>query len=228
MCGRFAQYADPDLYAQQFDLGCVCAATPRYNLAPTQDLLAVRRGTDGIRELIPLRWGLVPAWSEGPDPRYSMINARAETLADKPAYRSAFRHRRCLIPSEGFYEWRTTPTGKQPYLIRRGDVPFSPTFAMAGIWETWQGPTGPLHSCAIVVTDANPEIATVHDRMPVIIEPSDYSAWLDPHPRDLAALTKLLRPAAGPWALSPVSIRVNNPRNDDSGLIQPAPGVAAP
>ncbi len=99
---------------------------------------------------------------------------------------------------------------------------------MAGIWETWQGPTGPLHSCAIVVTNANPEIAIVHDRIPVIIEPSDYSAWLDPRPRDLAALTKLLRPVAGPWALSPVSRRVNNPRNDDSGLIQPAPGVAAP
>lgn len=227
MCGRFAQYADPDLYAEHFALGRVCATTPHYNLAPTQEVLAVRQGSDGIREMIPLRWGLVPAWSKGPDPRYSMINARAETIASKPAYRSAFRQRRCLIPSEGFYEWRTTPSGKQPYLIRRGDSPLAPTFAMAGLWETWQGPTGPLPTCTIIVTDANPEIAVVHDRMPAVIEPPDYAAWLDPSSTDLGTLTKLLRPAAGHWTLCSVSRRVNSPHNDDSELIQPEPGLAA-
>jgi putative SOS response-associated peptidase YedK len=228
MCGRFTQYSDPDLYAEQFDLGRVCAATPHYNLAPSQDVLAVRQGGDGIRELIHLRWGLVPAWSKGLDPRYSMINARAETVSSKPAYRSAFRHRRCLIPTEGFYEWSTTPTGKQPYLIRRGDSPLPPTFAMAGLWETWQGPTGPLHTCAIIVTDANPEIAAVHDRMPAIIEPEDYANWLNPHSMDLGTLNKLLRPAAGTWTVRPVSRRVNSPRNDDSELLRPEPGSAAP
>jgi putative SOS response-associated peptidase YedK len=225
MCGRFVQYADPDLYAEQFDLGRVCATAPHYNVAPTQDLLVVRQCGDGIRELIQLRWGLVPAWSNGPDPRYSMINARAETVSSKPAYPSAFRHRRCLIPSEGFYEWSTNPTGKQPYLVRRGDSPLPPTYAMAGLWETWQGPTGPLHTCAIIVVDANPEIAAVHDRMPAIIEPTDYVNWLDSRATDLGTLTKLLRPAAGPWTLRQVSCRVNSTRNDNAELNTAGAGV---
>jgi putative SOS response-associated peptidase YedK len=227
MCGRFAQYSDPDSYAEQFALGRVCEAAPHYNLAPSQDVLAVRRAADGVRELVSLRWGLVPAWSKGPDSRFSMINARAETVAERPAYRGAFRHRRCLIPSEGFYEWRATPTGKQPYLIHRGDMPDPPIFAMAGLWETWQGPAGPLHSCTIIVTDANPQIAVVHDRMPVIIEPPDYAAWLHPDNRDSQALAALLRPASGPWDLYPVSRRVNSPRNDDPGLILPEPPPAS-
>jgi putative SOS response-associated peptidase YedK len=227
MCGRFAQYSDPASYAEEFALGRVCDAVPRYNLAPTQDVLAVRQAADGVRELVALRWGLVPAWSQGPDSRFSMINARAETVAQKPAYRSAFRHRRCLIPSEGFYEWRATPTGKQPYLIRRGDTRGRPMFAMAGLWETWQGPAGPLDSCTIIVTDANPQIAVVHDRMPAIIEPPDYTAWLDPNAYDDQALAALLRPASGPWHLCPVSRRVNSPRNDDPGLILPEPPLAS-
>jgi putative SOS response-associated peptidase YedK len=106
MCGRFIQYSDPDLYVEEFDLGRVCDASPRYTLAPSQSVLAVRLAPDGVRELIPLRWGLIPAWSKGPDSPYSMIDARAETVADKPAYRNAFRSRRCLIPSEGFYQWQ--------------------------------------------------------------------------------------------------------------------------
>jgi putative SOS response-associated peptidase YedK len=219
MCGRFVQYSDPGLYAETFDLGRLCAASPRYNVAPSQDILAVRQASDGARELIPLRWGLVPAWSKGPDRRYSMINARAETVADKPAYRHAFRHRRCLIPSEGFYEWRISPTGKQPCLIRRAD---GAPFAMAGLWETWLGGEHPLQTCTIIVSDANTLIAPVHDRMPVIIKPADYRAWLDPHHSDRAALTALLRPAdpAG-WVLCPVSPGVNNPRNEGPDLIRP-------
>jgi putative SOS response-associated peptidase YedK len=219
MCGRFVQYSDPDLYAETFDLGRVCAASPRYNVAPSQDVLAVRLASDGVRELIPLRWGLVPAWSKGPDTRYSMINARAETVADKPAYRHAFRQRRCLIPSEGFYEWRVTPTGKQPCLIRRADgVPF----AIAGLWETWQGGVSALQTCTIVVSGANTLVAPVHDRMPVIIQPYDYATWLDPHNSDRTVLTALLRPAdpAG-WVLYPVSQRVNSPRTEGPDLMQP-------
>jgi len=221
MCGRFVQYSDPGLYAETFELGRLCAASPRYNVAPSQDILAVRQASDGVRELIPLRWGLLPAWSKGPDRRYSMINARAETVAVKPAYPHAFRQRRCLIPSEGFYEWRVTPTGKQPCLIRRAD---SAPFAMAGLWETWQKGGTALQTCTIIVGDANTLIAPVHDRMPVIIKPADYRAWLDPYQSDRPALTALLHPAdpAG-WVLCPVSPGVNNPRNDGPDLIRPDP-----
>jgi len=224
MCGRFVQYSDPDLYGEVFDLGRTCAAAPRYNLAPSQQVLAVRLGADGVRELVPLRWGLVPAWSKGPDSRYSMINARAETVADKPAYRHAFRRRRCLIPSEGFYEWRAGPTGKQPCLIRRRD---SAPFAMAGLWESWQGDGGELQTCTILVTAANDLIAQIHDRMPVVLDQSDFPAWLDPNHPDPTALTALLRPAdpAG-WVIEPVSRRVNSPRNEGPDLIRPDPGPA--
>jgi putative SOS response-associated peptidase YedK len=217
MCGRFVQYSDPDRYAAAFELGRVCAATPRYNLAPSQDILAVRLAPDRIRELTPLRWGLVPAWSKGPDPRYGMINARAETVADKPAYRNAFRHRRCLVPSEGFYEWRATPSGQRPCLVHRDD---GAPFAMAGLWEIWQGASSGLQTCTIIVTVANSAVAPLHDRMPVIIDPADYALWLDRSSQDRAALTALLRPAdpAG-WAIHPVSQRVNNAGNEGPELI---------
>jgi putative SOS response-associated peptidase YedK len=219
MCGRFVQYSDPDLYAEQFDLGRICPAAPRYNLAPSQAVLAVRQAEDGVRDLTPLRWGLIPAWSKGPNSRYSMINARAETVADKPAYRAAFRQRRCLIPSEGFYEWRQTPGGKQPCLIRRTD---GAPFAMAGLWELWQGEGARIETCTIIVTDANTAVAPIHDRMPVIIQPADYGAWLNPHHGDRTALTALLRPAhPADWLVSPVSRRVNNPRNEGPDLILP-------
>ena len=119
MCGRFVQSSDPEIYASQFDLDTLCEATPRYNVAPTQPVLAIRQSDEGKRALVRLRWGLVPAWSKGPDSRYSMINARAETVKSKPAYRNAFKHRRCLIPTEGFYEWKAGKDGKTPFLIRR-------------------------------------------------------------------------------------------------------------
>lgn len=221
MCGRFVQYSDPDLYTEAFDLGRVCAASPRYNIAPSQDIMVVRQAPDGVRELTPLRWGLVPAWSKGPDTRYSMINARAETVADKPAYRNAFRQRRCLVPSEGFYEWRVTRTGKQPWLIRRID---GAPFAMAGLWETWQGGGDALQTCTIIVTTANAVIAPIHDRMPVIIQPADYQTWLDPDNDDRTTLTAVLQ-TANPidWVLAPVSRRVNSPRNEGPDLLQPDP-----
>jgi putative SOS response-associated peptidase YedK len=220
MCGRFVQYSDPEIYASRYALDRVCEAAPRYNLAPTQPVLAVRVGGDDCRELVPLRWGLIPGWSKGPDSRYSMINARAESVAEKPAYRNAFRQHRCLIPAEGFYEWRTTPSGKQPYLIRRRD---GQPFAMAGLWERWQrGDEAAIESCTIVVTDANAVIRPIHDRMPAVLSPEGFTAWLDPDNRDTAALAALLRPApASDWTLFPVSRRVNSPRNDDAELLAP-------
>jgi len=218
MCGRFVEYSDPGLYARHFELDALCETRPRYNLAPTQPVLAIRETDAGKRELIPLRWGLVPAWSRGPDSRYSMINARAETVKSKPAYRNAFKHRRCLIPAEGFYEWKTEPGGKTPFLIHRQD---RAPFAMAGLWERWHGDDGPgIESCTILVTDANALVRTIHDRMPVILAREDYGAWLDPANQDADGLLDLLKPTPpDQWALHPVSRQVNSPRNDGPQLL---------
>ena len=221
MCGRFVQYSDPEVYASHFQAELSCEGPgPRYNLAPTQPVLAVRQTQDGRRELVPLRWGLVPAWSKGPDSRFQMINARAETVDTKPAYRNAFKHRRCLIPTEGFYEWKAEEHGKTPYLIRRSD---GAPFGMAGLWETWRDPDGaPLESCTVIVTDANDLVRTLHDRMPVILAPEDYAAWLDPGNQDATGLLRMLRPAEpAAWELRQVSRKVNSPRNDSPDLLEP-------
>lgn len=216
MCGRFMQARNSRDYAAMLGATCALEADPRYNLAPSQKALVGRVGAAGGRELVALRWGLIPAWSKGPDARFSMINARAETVADKPAFRQAYRHRRCLVPADGFFEWRAERGGKQPYLIRRRDgLPF----AMAGLWESWRDSAGDLvESFTILVTDANAAIAPVHDRMPVVLEAVDYATWLDPQAPNPA---HLLRTApAEPWELVPVSRRINSPSQDDAGLIE--------
>jgi putative SOS response-associated peptidase YedK len=237
MCGRFVQYSHPEIYAASFDLdlgqetaqGVADRPRPRYNLAPTQEALVIRAREDGTRHLDPMRWGLIPSWSKGSDNRYQMINARAETLAQKPAYRTAFRERRCVVPAEGFYEWREEPRAggryKQPYLIRRAD---RRPFAMAGLWDLWREPVQPegerteIRSFTIVVTDANPAIRSLHDRMPVILPPEQLATWLDPEEQEPVRLHTLLActPSEG-WTLEPVSSRVNSPRNDDVALIEP-------
>jgi putative SOS response-associated peptidase YedK len=221
MCGRFVQYSNPEVYARHFQAELACEGPgPRYNLAPTQSVLAVRQTQDGRRELVPLRWGLVPAWSKGPDSRFQMINARAETVDTKPAYRNAFKHRRCLIPTEGFYEWKAEEHGKAPYLIRRSD---GEPFAMTGLWETWKGPDGAsLESCTVIVTDANALVRALHDRMPVVLAPEDYAAWLDPGNQDTTGLLSMLRPAEpAAWELRQVSRKVNSPKNDSPDLLEP-------
>ncbi|KAA6184255.1 SOS response-associated peptidase [Thiohalocapsa marina] len=227
MCGRFVQSSDQEVLEEHFGLDQLSAVSPRYNVAPTQPVLAIRAEQTDVdrRELVQLRWGLVPAWSKGPDHRYSMINARAESVADKPAYRNAFRQRRCLIPADGFYEWQTGADGKQPFLIRRAD---GAPFAMAGLWEHWQGEhwQGPegrvIDSCTILVTDANALLAPIHDRMPVILDPADYALWLDPGMQDRQRLQALLQPVdpAG-WIAYPVSRAVNRATNDDPRLLDP-------
>ena len=226
MCGRFAQVADPETLAAHFEVETTAVdAQPRYNVAPTQPILAVRLAEDQPRRaLVPLRWGLVPFWSKGPDNRYSMINARAETVASKPAYRAAFAQRRCLIPADAFYEWQPGQDGKQPYAIRRKD---RAPFAMAGLWEHWQDDDGSvIDSCTIIVTEANALLRPIHDRMPVILEPADYGTWLGTERPDREAdkstLESLLRPAApSGWEAYPISRAVNSPVNDSPELLEP-------
>jgi len=197
-------------------------AMPSYNIAPTQQVLAVRTSSAGGREMVRLRWGLVPSWSQGPDSRYSMVNARAETVHQRPAYRSAFRHRRCLIPADGFYEWGATDRGKQPYFICRRD---RRPLVFAGLWEYWEGSEGNcIESCTIIVTDANQVIRPVHDRMPAILASTDYDLWLDPKTHDRDGLRALLAPCADAvMEAYPVSRKVNNPRNQGPDLLHAAP-----
>lgn len=221
MCGRFVQFSPSRVYADMFGiLGPLPDLPPRYNLAPTQPVLAARAsGRSGI-ELVTLRWGLVPSWSKGPDARFSMINARAESVHQKPAYRGPFRYRRCLIPSEGFYEWQAEDGRKQPWFIQRADgLPF----AMAGLWERWQDPAGnELESCSILVTRANAAIAPLHERMPVILDAEDWPAWLDPANQRADGLLPLLQPYGGaPMHRYRVSTRVNRPSNEGAQLIEP-------
>ena len=219
MCGRFVQYSAPEVYASQFELDSICEASPRYNVAPTQAILTIRQSREGKRELVPLRWGLVPSWSKGPDSGFRMINARAETVSTKPAYRNAFKYRRCLIPAEGFYEWKAGKEGKTPFLVRRKD---KEPFAMAGLWERWKREEGAeLESCSIIVTDANDLVRAIHDRMPVILGPEDYEGWLDPGNKDFGGLRVILKPADPErWTMHPVSRQINSPRNDGPQLLE--------
>jgi putative SOS response-associated peptidase YedK len=169
-----------------------------------------------------LRWGLVPFWSSGPDSGYRMINARAETVAEKPAFRAAFRRRRCLIPADGFYEWRSQGPGKakQPYWITLAE---GGPMTLAGLWEHWEGEGGEtVESCTILVGPANERMAPLHDRMPVILAPSDRDLWLDPGMHDPAALRPLLRPYPSEGiTTTPVGRRVNSPANEGPELIAP-------
>jgi putative SOS response-associated peptidase YedK len=214
MCGRFALYSNPQTLARRF-----CAQAPadlkaRYNVAPTQIIPIVRQEGEGRRFSL-ARWGLIPHWAKEMDTGYSTINARAETVATKPAFRSAFRHRRCLVPADGFYEWQAVPGSKvkQPYFIGLRD---QEPMALAGLWERWQSPQGDeLESCSIIVTVANDLMRPIHDRMPVILDPADWNAWLAPDAGDLGMLQSLLRPfPAEAMTARPVSTRVNSPRTD--------------
>ena len=189
-----------------------------YNIAPSQDIAVVRAG-GGRRHMALLRWGLVPAWAKEVKSGYSMINARAETVADKPTYRTAFKHKRCLIPTTGFYEWKREGSAKVPYHIR---MPGSEVFAFAGLWDRWERDGEGFDSCSIIVTAANPDIQPIHDRMPVIVNPAQYNSWLNPGQFNRPQLESLLVPFAGQLETFPVSRRVNSPANDDAGLIEPA------
>ena len=224
MCGRFTnQYTWEELHAL-YSLSDVSSPQsnfqPRYNVAPT-DTMPVVRLKDGKRELAVMKWGLVPSSSKDATDGAKMINARAETVAEKPAFRSAFRHRRCLVTADGFYEWqKLAPKVRQPYLVRRQDrLPF----AFAGLWSSWRGPEASrLETFTIITTSPNSLLRPLHDRMPVILDRRDFAAWLDPANRDTARLQSLLVPApdAG-WEAVPVSRAVNSPDHDEPDCIEP-------
>ena len=219
MCGRFIQAGCGSVLTRQLGLTLPTDYSPRYNVAPNQAVLGIRATGERSREAVWLRWGLVPAWSPEPRVKYSTINARAETVAEKPAYRQAFRQRRCLIPADGFYEWRKVGDRKQPYWIGMTD---QSSFVFAGLWEHWEQAGEVVESCTILVTQANDRISEIHDRMPVILEPSDYDHWLDPAVRDPAQLLPLLRSyPADRITLWPVGSAVNRPVSQGPGLIEP-------
>ena len=226
MCGRFTQRMTWRELHERMDLiGTPLNLPPRYNVAPSQDVAVVRAAGNG-RALAMLRWGLIPAWANDSAIGHRLINARSETAAEKPSFRSAFRHRRCLIPADGFYEWKREGKTRQPWLFGLSD---GALFAFAGLWESWTVPAGAAHTaslaergpgdavetCTILTTSANETVAPVHGRMPVILPPDVYGPWLTGEDVPLAPY-----PADDMTAI-PVSTHVNRPANDDPRCVEP-------
>ncbi len=218
MCGRFTLRTPQGVLVEQFRLKSIPPLQPRYNIAPTQQIGVVREREPAQREFAWMQWGLVPRWAKDPSGAGQMINARSETAAEKPAFRDAFRRRRCLIVADGFYEWKKAGKAKQPYYIRLKD---GRPLAFAGLWERWGDGDEKLESCTILTTSANELCAPMHDRMPVILGPADYDRWLDAALVDPAELKYMLEPhPADEMIAEPVSPRVNSVANDDMGCIE--------
>ncbi|MEE2970600.1 MAG: SOS response-associated peptidase [Pseudomonadota bacterium] len=223
MCGRYSLTTAPEALRQLFNFDNMPNLAPRYNIAPTQDVPVIRpagRGGEDVngRGLAMMRWGLVPSWSKEIGRSAPMINVRAETIAEKPSFRAAFQSRKCLVPADGFYEWRLENGKKQPFRIgMNGGAPF----AFAGLWERWASPEGDeINSVAIVTTEANEKLRPIHARMPVILDPNDYDQWLG-ETTETTAQT-LLRPyPPGDMAFYRVGLRVNSVRHDDIECISP-------
>jgi putative SOS response-associated peptidase YedK len=234
VCGRFALFTDSTTLGEYFELGAPADGAllaPSYNVTPGRDIAAVRVARDGTRRLGALRWGLVPFWANDASIGHRLVNARLETLAEKAAFREAFARRRCLIPASGFYEWAQASRGgtrarRQPYFIRPRAEPL---FAIAGLWERWRGNSAaplerPLESCVIVTTPANDNLASIHDRMPLLIARADFARWLEPSTSAAAAAALAIDACAvEAWHVGPA---INDPRNDDSTLIERSPPPA--
>jgi putative SOS response-associated peptidase YedK len=218
MCGRYTLKTPAEALAQQFDLAETPDLTPRYNIAPTQQVAVVRADQAG-RSCELMSWGLIPSWAKDPAIGGKLINARSETAAEKPSFRSAMRQRRCLVLADGFYEWQASAgKGKQPFYFTLAD---EQPFAMAGLWEAWSAPDGSTrHTCTILTTSANELLTPIHDRMPVILPPEAYARWLDPGMRHAEALYDLLGPfPADAMRARPVSTLVNRVANNGPELI---------
>jgi putative SOS response-associated peptidase YedK len=218
MCGRYTLYTDPQVIEAHFNATLPADFKPRYNIAPNQIAPVIREGASG-RQFAMMQWGLVPHWSKTHNIKYSTINARAETLADKPVYRTPFRRSRCLVPSTGFYEWKDEGRGhKQPYLIQQDH---NLIMAFAGLWDHWTDGEEKVDSFTIIVTGANDKIKSIHERMPVIMRSEDYDLWLDPD-TEVDHLKSLLVSTESPdMTIIPVSRYVNNPNNDGPRCIEP-------
>jgi putative SOS response-associated peptidase YedK len=217
MCGRFAFYSPTEAAAALFGVDATLDTKPRYNIAPTQDIAAIRNDKEGERELVMLRWGLVPFWAKDPSIGNRMINARAETVAEKPSYRNAYKHRRCLVLADGFYEWQRQGDTKTPFFI---SLASGEPFALAGLWENWTDKeTGEsLQTTTLITTDANEFMAQLHHRMPVVLEADSATEWLAGSNElldDVASIT----PPLQAW---PVDRRVNNARNEGEDLVRAA------
>ncbi|MCB0019705.1 MAG: SOS response-associated peptidase [Anaerolineales bacterium] len=225
MCGRFALLTDGETLIEQFEVTQNAELlwpdrpVARYNIAPTQPVAAIRTGRNGEgKEWALFGWGLVPSWAKEPSIGSRMINARSETVAEKPSFRAAYKRRRCLVPMDGFYEWQKVDGGKQPHFIHMRD---KRPFAVAGLWEFWESPDGSaLETCTLLTTTPNELMAELHNRMPVILDPADYNSWLFGEPGD--GLQHLLRPCpAEQMTAYPVSRFVNSPYNDAPECIAP-------
>ncbi|HZP88989.1 MAG TPA: SOS response-associated peptidase [Burkholderiales bacterium] len=221
MCGRYELHTPVEEVAREFDAMLTDELRDygaHYNIAPSLRVPVVREGRHG-RVLEAMTWGLVPSWSKNAKGN-KPVNARAETLFDKPMFRNAILRRRCLLPANGYYEWRQDGARKQPFWVGMTD---GSVFGLAGIWEYWrQEGHDPLITCAVIVTDANELLQPIHDRMPVIVRREDYARWLDPTLTDQAAIARMMRPVpANMLCVYPISPRVNNARNDDAQLIEP-------
>jgi putative SOS response-associated peptidase YedK len=222
MCGRFTLGATATDLAAQFNLATVPTWTPRYNIAPRQEVLVILQSCpQASREARLHRWGLVPSWAKDPTIGNRLINARAETVASRPAFRLAFKERRCLVLADGFYEWHTEGARKQPYHIRLRD---GRPFAFAGLWEHWEGEEAAIDSCTLLTTTPNEVMRPLHDRMPVILSAAEYDQWLDSRGQDVKPLQAILCPYPGDDLIAyPVSTRVNNPAHDSPECVTPVP-----
>lgn len=227
MCGRFTLTTGVERLADEFEVtGQLPEFTPSYNIAPTQEITAIAADSGGERRLRELHWGLVPRWSKDPEIGNRMINARAETVAEKNSFKSAFKKRRCLILADGFFEWQRNQSNsgpKQPYYIR---LETGSPYAFAGLWESWEGEDGRgnprmIHSTTIITTTANDLVGGIHNRMPVILAPKSYTTWLDPSIDSTEELMPLLAPyPSDQMEAYPVSTHVNRPANDDPACIE--------
>jgi len=221
MCGRFTLTVNPAELQQAFENYTFPATfAPRFNIAPTQPILAIPNDDRFKADFF--IWGLIPMWAKDPSIGSRMINARAETLAEKPAFRGSLKHKRCLILADGFYEWKTGPNGKTktPYFIHMND---RKPFAFAGLWDSWNSPDGSqVKSCTIITTEPNDLMSLIHNRMPAILHPRDYSKWLDPAAQTPESLQPLIKPfSADAMSAYPVSALVNKPANDMPELVVP-------
>ncbi|MBN8581787.1 MAG: SOS response-associated peptidase [Anaerolineae bacterium] len=222
MCGRFTLTADPAEIIDVFgDFTFPTQFSPRYNIAPTQPVLAIPNNPDRKADFF--IWGLIPSWAKDPSIGNKLINARGETIAEKPSFRGGFKYKRCIIPTDGFYEWKASPgeKTKTPYFIHMKD---RKPFAFAGLWDEWQSPDGgAVRTCTIITTEPNELMSTLHNRMPVILAPKDYALWLDPAPQTPEKLVHLIKPfPTDAMSAHPVSTLVNKPGNDRPECVVPA------